>query len=78
VARDGGNPGDHPAVRAVERVALAQDWYRRTALADLLGVVAERINDDQSVSRARLAAAGHLKGHLANSSGSTTSFCFTT
>ena len=26
---------------------IAEDWYRRTALADLLGVPAERVNDDR-------------------------------
>ena len=26
---------------------IAEDWYRRTALDDLLGVPAERINDDR-------------------------------
>jgi transposase len=26
---------------------IAEDWYRRTALADLLGVAAERVNDDR-------------------------------
>ena len=26
---------------------IAEDWYRRTALADLLGAAAERVNDDR-------------------------------
>jgi hypothetical protein len=26
---------------------IAEDWYRRTALADLLGVATERVNDDR-------------------------------
>jgi len=26
---------------------IAEDWYRRTALDDLLGVPAERVNDDR-------------------------------
>jgi transposase len=26
---------------------IAEDWYRRTALSDLLGVAAERVNDDR-------------------------------
>ena len=26
---------------------IAEDWYRRTALEDLLGVPAERVNDDR-------------------------------
>ena len=30
---------------------IAQDWYRRTALQDLLGVPAERVNDDRLYAR---------------------------
>jgi len=29
---------------------IAEDWYRRTALDDLLGVPAERVNDDRLVA----------------------------
>jgi transposase len=49
---------------------IAQDWYRRTALADLLGVAAERINDDRlyrALDRLlphKRALEGHLKGRL--------------
>ena len=49
---------------------IAQDWYRRTALADLLGVAAERVNDDRlyrALDRLlphKRALEGHLKGRL--------------
>jgi DNA-binding transcriptional regulator YdaS (Cro superfamily) len=36
---------------------IAEDWYRRTALEDLLGVPSEQVNDDKALSRARPAAA---------------------
>jgi len=49
---------------------IAEDWYRRTALADLLGVAEERVNDDR-VYRAldhllphKLALEDHLKDRL--------------
>jgi transposase len=49
---------------------IAEDWYRRTALADLLGVAEERVNDDR-VYRAldhllphKLALEDHLKHRL--------------
>jgi hypothetical protein len=35
-----------PAIAARE-LHIAEDWYRRTALDDLLGVPAERVNDDR-------------------------------
>ena len=35
--------GDRPAVRAFE-LHIAEDWYRRTALEDLLGVPADKIH----------------------------------
>jgi transposase len=45
---------------------IAEDWYRRTALDDLLGVPAERINDDRlyrALDRL-LPHKGALEGHL--------------
>lgn len=49
---------------------IAEDWYRRTALADLLGVPQERVNDDR-LYRAldqllphKAALEGHLKQRL--------------
>jgi transposase len=49
---------------------IAEDWYRRTALADVLGVAAERINDDRlyrALDRLlphKSALETHLKGRL--------------
>ena len=49
---------------------IAEDWYRRTALEDLLGVPAERINDDRlyrALDRLlphKRALEGHLKQRL--------------
>src|SRR5271166_553099 len=49
---------------------IAEDWYRRTALSDLLGVAEERVNDDR-LYRAldqllpyKAALEGHLKQRL--------------
>ena len=49
---------------------IAEDWYRRTALSDLLGVPEERVNDDR-LYRAldqllphKVALEGHLKQRL--------------
>jgi hypothetical protein len=49
---------------------IAEDWYRRTALADLLSVAEERVNDDR-LYRAldqllphKAALEGHLKQRL--------------
>ena len=49
---------------------IAEDWYRRTALSDLLGVPDERVNDDR-LYRAldqllphKAALEGHLKQRL--------------
>jgi len=49
---------------------IAEDWYRRTALSDLLGVPDERVNDDR-LYRAldqllphKTALEGHLKQRL--------------
>src|SRR6185503_6104526 len=46
---------------------IAEDWYRRTALDDLLGVPAERVNDDRlacagSPAAAQGGAGGALEG----------------
>jgi hypothetical protein len=64
---------------------IAQDWYRSTALADLLGVAAERINDDRLyrtldwlLPHKRALEGPISRSAWANCSGSTTSFCFTT
>jgi hypothetical protein len=49
---------------------IAEDWYRRTALDDLLGVAAERVNDDRlyrALDRLlphKEALEGHLKEQL--------------
>lgn len=49
---------------------IAEDWYRRTALADLLGVPEERVNDDRlyrALDRLlphKLALEAHLKQRL--------------
>jgi transposase len=49
---------------------IAEDWYRRTALADLVGVPAERVNDDRlyrALDRLlphKRALEEHLKGRL--------------
>jgi transposase len=49
---------------------IAEDWYRRTALADLLGAPAERVNDDRlyrALDRLlphKRALEEHLKGRL--------------
>jgi transposase len=49
---------------------IAEDWYRRTALADVLGVAVERINDDRlyrALDRLlphKSALETHLKGRL--------------
>src|SRR5712672_2748608 len=49
---------------------IAEDWYRRTALADLAGVAVERVNDDRlyrALDRLlphKRALEGHLKGRL--------------
>jgi len=49
---------------------IAEDWYRRTALEDLLGVPAERVNDDRlyrALDRLlphKQALEGHLKQRL--------------
>jgi hypothetical protein len=70
---------------------IAEDWYRRTALSDLLGVPAEAINDDRlyrALDRLlphKPALEAHLKRRLgepahsnALCSSSTTSCCCTT
>ena len=49
---------------------IAEDWYRRTALSDLLGVAEERVNDDRlyrALDRLlphKAALEGHLKQRL--------------
>ena len=47
MGEDGGRAGDGPALRAIERVHIAEDWYRRTALADLLQLGDEEVNKDR-------------------------------
>ena len=47
MGEDGGGAGDGPAVRAVERAAHCEDWYRRTALCDLLQLGDEEVNKDR-------------------------------
>jgi hypothetical protein len=48
VAGDRGNPGDCARLcEPASELHIAEDWYRRTALDDLLGAPAERINDDR-------------------------------
>jgi hypothetical protein len=54
---EGGERAPWPAIAAILVIArlcepaselhIAEDWYRRTALDDLLGVPAERVNDDR-------------------------------
>ena len=63
---------------------IAEDWYRRTALDDLLGVPAEQVNDDRlyrALDRLlphKEALEIHLKERLGACSSSSTSCCCTT
>jgi len=43
---NGCGAGARPSVRAVERFDIAEDWYRGTALEDILGACG-RVNDDR-------------------------------
>ena len=50
--------GDCPLLRAVERIHIAEDWYRRTALRDLLQLSDEEVNKDRLYR-----GLDHLLGH---------------
>jgi hypothetical protein len=47
VVGHGLDPGDGTAVRASSELHIAEDWYRGTALDDLLGIPSERVNEDR-------------------------------
>ena len=63
---------------------VAEDWYRKTALEDLLGVPAGQVNDDRlyrALDRLlchKASIEGHIKNASARCSRSSTTFCFTT
>jgi hypothetical protein len=40
---DGGGAGGEPS----SELHIAEDWYRTTALEDLLGLASEKVNDDR-------------------------------
>ena len=80
---DGGDPGDCALCEPASELHIAEDWYRRTALEDLLGVPEERVNDDRlyrALDRLlphKQALETHLKQRLGECSLSITTCCST-
>ena len=47
LGEDGGCAGCGAVLRTIERAAHREDWYRRTALSDLLQLGDEKVNKDR-------------------------------